>query len=66
MEIHEKNREFLVTYYRREADVEDIRRFRTLKHLSDWFNANDEEIVIIGIQEVPVSMVYNRYFTKKA
>ena len=52
MKIYEMNQEFLVTYYRREADIEDIRYFRTLKELSDWFNANTEEIVIIGIQEV--------------
>lgn len=59
-----ENREFLITYYRKDADVEDIRRFRTLKHLSDWFNSNIEPIVIIGIQEIPGDPWYDKYFKK--
>ena len=61
-----ENREFLVIYRRQEADIEDVKRFRTLKHLSDWFNSNEEPIVIIGIQEVPGKLILDKYFRKES
>ena len=59
------NREFMVGYYRLEADIHDARRFRTLKQLADWLNSNEEAIVIDSITELPGRAVFDKYYKSR-
>lgn len=61
------NREFWITYYRCDAEVIDMRLFRTLKELSDWFDKQKQlgiHIGIIDIEEVPGRAIFDKYFKK--
>lgn len=59
-----KNREFVVSFYSVDSNRSFDKRFRTLKHLSDWFNNNTDTLTIIGINEIPGDPRYDIYFKK--
>ena len=58
------NREFIVSFYSVDENRSFDKRFRTLKHLSDWFNNNTDTLTIIAISEIPGDSRMDKYFRK--
>lgn len=65
MDVAYKNREFIVSFYSVEGNRSFDKRFRTLKHLSDWFNNCTDVLTIVAINEVSGDPRYDIYYKVK-